>query len=908
MRYDQLSASPKEGRNMHEKKEASMRAWMGAVTRVAVCAAAAWALAACSPGTRINLGSGQATDAATADAPIFYVKRTIPMMTDDLRLLRPAVPQANLYMRATASPTAAETNITARITGTNSYDVKDVSVSADGTMVLFAMRGPLTPNMKDIDPPTWAIWQYIIASNSLARVIPDDGTANDGEDVSPAFLPDGRIVFTSTRQRQSKAVLLDENDPQFEYQTEDRDESAFVLAVMNPDGSDIHQIEFNQSHDRDPTVLSDGRVLFTRWDHSPGKDGMHLYTINPDGTDLELYYGANSHNTGPDGKNNTATIEFIKPHEMQNGNILALIRPYTNDDFGGSLVIINGTDFVEDFQPVLADAGAPGPAQTSATSYEVLTIPGPSPGGRFSSAVPLWDGTQRILVTWTQCRLLDTSVTPNTIVPCTAAALASPTAVSAPPLYSVWMFDPTQNTLLPVMQPVEGVMVSDVVAAQPRPLPAVILDGVPGVTLDQTFYNQGVGVIDIKSVYDFDGVDTAVPNIQTLANPALTKADQRPARFIRLQKAVSLPDAQTLKIAQQAFGASPYMREILGYAPVEPDGSVKIEVPANVAFMIDVLDVNGRRIFPPHANWLQVLPGEVMTCNGCHVPANSQNALSHGRKGLFPLVDTGAIGGEPFPGTVATFVPLAGETMAETRARTSCATDNPPCLQMQPSVNIVYQDVWTNPAVRAPDASFSYSYLDPSITTDVPTSELCETTWSNICRITPNYTEHIQPLWDKVRQVLDSTTGAVLADHTCTRDGCHNSKSSTGAAQAPAGQLNLTSTASSVEALWFTSYQQLLFTHDEQAVNMGALQEVTVPGPPGPKGQATTMPVPVGPYLNAGSAAGALSSQFLNRFAANSGSTHAGYMSAAELRIITEWLDIGAQYFNNPFDPAVPLN
>ena len=97
-------------------------------------------------------------------------------------------------------------------------------------------------------------------------------------------------------------MLLDENKPQFEYQTEDRTESAFVLHVMNPDGSNIHQIEFNQSHDRDPTVLSSGRVLFTRWDHAPGKDGMHLYTANPDGTDLELYYGANSHNTGPDGK------------------------------------------------------------------------------------------------------------------------------------------------------------------------------------------------------------------------------------------------------------------------------------------------------------------------------------------------------------------------------------------------------------------------------------------------------------------------------------------------------------------------------------------------------------------------------------------------------------------------------
>jgi hypothetical protein len=209
---------------------------------------------------------------------------------------------------------------------------------------------------------------------------------------------------------------------------------------------------------------------------------------------------------------------------------------------------------------------------------------------------------------------------------------------------------------------------------------------------------------------------------------------------------------------------------------------------------------------------------------------------------------------------------------------------------MVPSVNIIYQDVWTNPSVRPPDPSFSFSYLDPSITTNVPTSESCVTTWSNLCRITINYTETIQPLWDKVRQITNPTTGAVIADHTCTQGGCHNAKSATGTSQIPAGQLNLTSTPSTNEPLQFTSYQQLLFPHDEQPVTMGVA------------------PVTVGPYLNAGSAAGALSSQFLNRFAANSGSTHAGYISPAELRIITEWLDIGAQYFNDPFDPSAPHN
>ena len=52
----------------------------------------------------------------------------------------------------------------------------------------------------------------------------------------------------------------------------------------------------------------------------------------------------------------------------------------------------------------------------------------------------------------------------------------------------------------------------------------------------------------------------------------------------------------------------------------------------------------------------------------------------------------------------------------------------------------------------------------------------------------------------------------------------------------------------------------------------------------------------------------ALTGAFLNRFAPGSGSDHSGWLSPSELRLLSEWLDIGAQYFNNPFDPAVPLN
>ncbi|TLZ32931.1 MAG: hypothetical protein E6K32_18625 [Gammaproteobacteria bacterium] len=862
-------------------------------------AALVTALAACSGGGSVNIANSQRGDPATVDFPIFYVKRTVPknaagvVQQDDLRVLRDAVPSADLFMRATASPSATETNITARLTAGASWDVKDVDTSADGTKVAFAMRGPLAMNQDPKQPPSWRIYEYVIATNNLHAVInpatdPDPLTVND---VSPHYLPDGRILFSSTRQTQSKGILLDEGKPQFEAQDEDRNESAFVLEVMNADGTGVHQISFNQSHDRDATVLANGRVLWSRWDHAPGKDAMHLYSANPDGTDLELYYGANSHMTGT----NNTVVEFVQPRQMQDGRTLALIRQYTGVDFGGNLVIIDGAHYAENTQPLAANSSLTGPAQTPATTNPVQTIPGPSPGGRFNSGYPLQDGTSRILVSWSQCRLIDNTQTPPAIVPCTSNALAQPNVQAAPPLYSVWMFDPVQNTLMPLMPPVEGIMVTDVAVAQPHPLPAVILDKVPGVDLDQNLVNAGVGVIDIRSVYDIDGVDTANPNIPTVADSAKTPPGQRPARFMRLEKAVSIPDRTIVNLSPAAFGASDYMLEILGYAPIEPDGSVQIEVPANVAFRVSVLDANARRVGSAQGVWLQVKPGEVVKCNGCHTPASAQRPISHGRAGLFASAWAGAaVAGVPFPHTIAAgpgaFIPQAGETMGEARMRVSCANDNPPCKQMVPGVNVTYTDVWTDPA-QTPNvgAPINYRYDDATNPIPaIPTTPVCVTAWAANCRIVINYPEHIQKLWDLPRTGM---VGGVAFDHTCSQAGCHNPTNAAGAAQTPAGNLDLTNSASTDVPQEFTSYRQLLFPHN-----------TVIMGQPGPT---------VGPYMNAGSANGGASKAFFSCFATGSGCTnpsHTGWLNIAELRLLSEWLDIGAQYFNNPFDPAVPVN
>lgn len=257
--------------------------------------------------------------------------------------------------------------------------------------------------------------------------------------------------------------------------------------------------------------------------------------------------------------------------------------------------------------------------------------------------------------------------------------------------------------------------------------------------------------------------------------------------------------------------------------------------------------------------------------------------------------------GTPFPATIASgagaFIPNQGETMAQARMRVSCASDTPACKQMVPGVNVVYTDVWTDPAQATPGAPINLRYDDATqFMTPFPTSATCVTAWTASCRIVINYPQHLQPVWDLTRQTTDPVTGLVVSDHTCTQGGCHSPKNAAGAAQMPAGNLDLTNAPSDDDPLQLTSYRQLLFSHNIV---------IMAPTPTDPN---ATQVVPVGPYLNAGSANGGLSAQFMSRFAAGSPSTHAGWLTPAELRLVSEWLDIGAQYFNNPFDPAVPVN
>ena len=605
---------------------------------------------------------------------------------------------------------------------------------------------------------------------------------------------------------------------------------------------------------------------------------------------------------------------------------MVLTRGRTDVDFGGNLTIIDTNRFVENTQTVMSAAGSPGPAQTPATLNDVRTIPGPSPGGRFNSGFPLWDGSGRILVSWTQCRLFDT-VDPTRIVPCIPESrITDPDVQVAPPLYSIWMFSPAQNTILPIMPPVEGIMVTEAVAAQPRtPLPQVILDKQPPLDADADLVAEGAGLLSIRSVYDIMGVEQArlasgaLSSIANVSNPANAQYINRQARFIRIEKPVSIPDDDDIADPDNAvFGPTGVMREIVAYAPVEPDGSVRMKVPANIAFQISILDENGRRFSPLHRSWLSVRPGEVLECNGCHVRAAATPGaapLVHGRKGLFGSAYAGATatGGQFNPGTVNTISPEAGDTMARARSRAGSSCIDPTTMvercglqSVTPSANVEYNEIWKPAAL--PTDSFAYGYQQ--LTTAMPVNPSCFPVWSPTCRITIHYATigarlgHIMPLWTADRIPADpagidtNADGILEPTYKCTA--CHDRVSVVATVQLPAASLELLpGTACNAQNLYDNTYCQLLRPRDQLALDpQGAVVTAQSLVPLDANGQPTA----VIPLLGASmTASNARNSRF---FAVMNNGTHAGMLTTAELRLLSEWLDIGAQYYNDPFPPT----
>lgn len=153
---------------------------------------------------------------------------------------------------------------------------QDPEISFDGRRILFSGKREASDS--------WDIWEMNRDGSGKRCLV-----ARPGDDVQPIYtgclntLDDGewdQVLFVGDAAG---------------WYTEDGREKATALYTAKLDGSFIHRISFNLSSDFDPTILNDGRVLFTSWQQNTGRfppTGLFpLMVMNTDGTDLMPFYG-----------------------------------------------------------------------------------------------------------------------------------------------------------------------------------------------------------------------------------------------------------------------------------------------------------------------------------------------------------------------------------------------------------------------------------------------------------------------------------------------------------------------------------------------------------------------------------------------------------------------------------------
>ena len=147
--------------------------------------------------------------------------------------------------------------------------VRDPEVSWDGSHVVFAMRR----NAKD----DYHIYQMDLEGSQPVQLT----SGAELSDVEPTYLPDGRLLFNSTR------------DLKF---CQCNRHPMGNLFVMAPDGTNMLQIGGNNLWEGHPSVMPDGQILYSRWEYVDRQFGpsFGLWTCNPDGTGHALYYGNNA--------------------------------------------------------------------------------------------------------------------------------------------------------------------------------------------------------------------------------------------------------------------------------------------------------------------------------------------------------------------------------------------------------------------------------------------------------------------------------------------------------------------------------------------------------------------------------------------------------------------------------------
>ena len=151
--------------------------------------------------------------------------------------------------------------------------IKDFDLHYSGEKLLYSAIGSKN---------RWHLFELDINRKRTRQITPKSITDYDCFD--GCYLPDGRIVFCSTATFLGLPCTNGGN-------------KMCGIFQFDPKTQNIRQLTFDQDSNWDPVVLPNGKVMYQRWEYAdlPHSNSRIIFTMNPDGTAQQAYYGSNSY-------------------------------------------------------------------------------------------------------------------------------------------------------------------------------------------------------------------------------------------------------------------------------------------------------------------------------------------------------------------------------------------------------------------------------------------------------------------------------------------------------------------------------------------------------------------------------------------------------------------------------------
>ncbi len=455
-------------------------------------------------------------------------------------------------------------------------DISGYDISFDAKQIVFSAK------LRAQD--RYGLFILTLADGSVDQMFTDAGR----DYVSPIWLPGNKIMYTTS-------AVVEAGAPQHV----DEYERGITLQLgrINADGSGDELGPRNLSHRTFPTLASDGRVMFTQWDHLGPENSGHLMFVNQDMQDLREGFGK-------EGKG--ASNSTLKAQEVSPGRFVAIATARSRTVQAGALIDIRlGTAVDNDGEVSAADR-----ASEANSTYVSLTpdvprdnMPSADTVGRYYDAFPLnAKDKPDLLVSWADG-------------PVESSVLS---AAGIPADFGVFLYDSARQTRRPILN---DEAMWDIF---PRPLATRTAPPVVASATDPSL--NGAMLIGSLDAYEStlkDFVPLSIYGVRVIEGYSSEEG------FPRM------------------FGTTMFEGQSqMGVAPLAADNSWLATVPANVPLALQTVDKFGMSLLAEPV-WFSGRPNEARLCGGCHESRSNTTTVDPGQLDAFAIGPTSMLGTTP---------------------------------------------------------------------------------------------------------------------------------------------------------------------------------------------------------------------------------------------------------------------